>query len=255
MLGAGHIAPPAIVWTSVMAPRALGRHIVLGSEMRAIAEGKPAASLDATIELHRSILASESTLARVVAHETIHHVESGLLAASDAQRWLDLSRAGYRHDGHGRFFLDSAKKVNELVGDPGFVTVKSDDSYELSKHAEKQYFLFIYKIESGRYGYSWTTRLGPAAKDYVILKIRDNRARVVTTTDLYWANTGRKLAAQGYVSVPSDAERKLELEALFEGGNPEYSLALIRAPRENPNALGVLPARPLGQTLGRRRRG
>lgn len=253
MLGAGHVAPPAIVWKSEMGPRTLGRQIVLGSEIKAIAEGKPAADVRSTIELQRIILSNESTLARVLAHETIHHVEDGLMTQEEAKRIFALMRIGRKPAGkHGAFFLASAKKINDLVGDPSFVTVTSDESYELSQSTEKPYFLYVTKLSPGRYAFAWATRIGPSSKEYLVRKIREGAGFLVTTTDLYWSERGAKLP---YVSVPSsDTERMMELEALFEGGNRDYSLALIRAPRENPNALGVLPARPLGQTLGRRPR-
>jgi len=257
MLGAGHVAPPTIVWKSEMGARTLGRQIVRGPELQAIADGKPAKNIHSTIELQRIILSNESTLARILAHETIHHVEDGLMTQEDAKRAIALQRAGYRDPsrGHGAFFLASAKKINDLVGDPSFVTVTSDESYERAQSSEKPYFLYVTKLSPGRYAYAWTTRIGPSSKDFLVRKIREGAGFLVTTTDLYWSERGVKLTPNTYVSIPSsDKERMMELEALFEGGNPEYSLALIRAPRENPNALGVLPARPLGQTLGRRPR-
>lgn len=258
MLGVGStlpaIAPPTIVWKSAMGARALGRHIVQGSEIRAIAMGKPAASLDSVMELQRIILTSESTLARVVAHEAIHHVESGLMTEGQARQHL----AGYRDRdrGHGTFFRASAKKINDLVGDPTFVTVTSDDSYELAKASEKPYFLFVAKMGDGRYGYAWASRIGPKTKDYLVKKVREGTGAIVTTTDLYWSNGGVTLKPFGPVSLPRDETRRAELQALFEGGNPAYSLALIRAPKDDPRALGALPPDPraLGSAAGRMRR-
>jgi hypothetical protein len=252
MLGAGHIAPPTIVWVSTMAPRVLGRHIVRHSEITAMANGKPAADLNAVIELHRRILTSESTLARVVAHETIHHVDVGSWTSMQAHLALNYADP---ERGHGPFFRESAKKINGLVGDPSFVTVKSDSTYELPTTTDKSYLLFVFKLDEGRYGYVWATRLGPAAKEVVIERLRSPgrfkaQMRVVTTNDLFWTKGPKFDARSLRVAVPTEKERMAELEALFEGNSEEFSLALLRAPRQDPSALGALPA---GRAYGRRR--
>lgn len=242
MLGVTDIAPPQILWTSKMAPKRLGAHIVSGLELAAIAEGKPARELRATMELHRSILTNESTLARVIAHETIHHVEMGTMTSLDARKF----RAGFIDPtrGHGTFFTASAKKINDHVGHPEFVTVTSDASYERATQSEKPYFLFITKLGE-QYGYAWLMRVGSKSREYITKSVEKGVSHFVVTTDLYWSEKGIKFQVPPRVSMPIDKERMLELKALFEGGNRDYSLAQIRmSSRDTPGTLGTLPGRP-----------
>jgi len=163
------------------------------------------------MELQRSILEHPKTLERVIAHEMIHHVD--LLELTEDE--IHKMQRGWRRDGHGPKFHTLSRRVNEQVGDPNFVTEKSDEEYVLAP-TTKPYFLLVADLDGhGRYGYAYAVRPSPRIKKTVERKLALG-ARLLTVTDRRWS-TGPRIG-EGW-AVPVLKEDQAKLAKLFEGAS------------------------------------
>lgn len=165
---------------------------------------------DTLMEIQREVLVDDSTLERVVAHETVHHAEALELSEPDRA----LLRLGARLPGHGPEFRSRAAKINAVMG-PGFVTVESDQGYKKAT-STKEFFLLIVPILPGKLGYAWTVRPSPEILAYVERKKADGGRFVVTRDERF--TRGAKLKRGGPFAVPQDAETQAKLATLYAGG-------------------------------------
>lgn len=160
------------------------------------------------VELQRSILADDRTLERVIAHEMVHHVEMLEIYPSDVL----LMKLGVKPRSHGQRFQTLAKKINEFVGDPEFVTITSDTSYAVA--STKPYYLLIVQSKSGSFGFAYGVRLTPKMKAAITKWQEQRGARLVQTADVRW--TGGPRIGEGGVGVPYKEEEQAMLKELWE---------------------------------------
>lgn len=169
-----------------------------------------AAPQTSTIFVHKRILEDIRTLERVLAHEMVHHWEN----MNEAEHMLALLRKGIKPEStdHGATWLKGAALVNKHMG-AGFVTEKSDQDYVYAA-GKKPYYLLI----KPSWAYLWTVKVTPALAGLVEReKLRG--ARLIKTTDEFWARMTPKLGAKTtqYTRIP-DGEHADKLKKLYEGG-------------------------------------
>lgn len=165
------------------------------------------------IELQRSVLDDPRTLERVVAHEMVHHVQLLEQTEEDIERF----KRGAEFDGHGRRFLELAEQVNDHVGDPNFVTVTSDETYEVKS---KSYFLLVVPFGDegpyeGKYGYAAAGRIGPKGRRFIEKYTGpEYNAKLMRSNDPRWIAGGAKIGKQ--FGVPRDDADQATLKELYE---------------------------------------
>lgn len=217
---------PPIVWVDRRTTY-LGRCILRGDVLRAhVQQGAP---LNTTIELQRAILGDERTFERTLAHEICHHVEWMTADLLTLKSVLN----GFEKASHGARFRELGARINAAVGDPRFVTEKSDESDKLSE-TEKPYWLLIRPTDfispiatAKRLGWAWAVRLDATKKMQLRTIVEQDRAIVVETRDRYWS-LGKAKIGHASIAIPADAHRQAQLLDIVRTTPKEWSLALLR---------------------------
>ena len=196
ILGSNTPRPKIVVRNSIV--RWLGRNYFTTAH--------PETSL---IEIQRSILGDDKTLERVVAHEVVHHHNVMSMSPAD----FAMLKLGMKPSGHGRDFLEGAKKINEVMGE-NFVTRESDQSYVVA--ATKPYTILIEPALKTKLGWSWAVKLSDEAKQIIEKKKKESQAKVIVTTDPRWTS-GARIKRFAGVAIPhaGTQEEKL-LRELYE---------------------------------------
>ena len=156
------------------------------------------------VELQKRILDDPKTLERVIAHEMVHHVEFITLTPDQ----IATLRRGIRLPSHAERFLELAKQINDTVGDPKFVTVKSDESYVETQ--TRAYYVLITQGDStmgaeGMYLFAHAIKLTPKVERYVD-RVSKHGARLVRTTDRRWLR-GPRIGSGGWAMPPGEEEQ------------------------------------------------
>ena len=241
LLGHDEMPTPRIVFVDRSGVSWLGRCTVFGRDITAhLHQGVP---LNTLVELQRAILGDEATFERVLAHEVCHHVEFLTFSRGDMEGVLH----GYARTSHGHRFLELAGQINQALGDPKFVTIKSDASDRLSQ-AEKPYWLYIQSARGphplvksappNALGWKWAIKLDERKKAWLRAEIEKGAGILVETRERYWSMVPQAKIGQPVVSIPHDENRIRELADLVRLTDPAWSLALLRP------KLGELPPDP-----------
>lgn len=181
-------------------------------------EGQPYGADNTEIALQKSLMVSEESLQRIIAHELCHH-EHFLLKDKP-----ELMKLGYhtfkflhaRRDGHGSEFKEVANRFNAKYG-KDYVTRTSDEALVVNRGV-KPYFLLIWDTGK-KLVYSQAARLSSKQKAYI--ERHDCREyRLVRTDDpefIHGSSIGN-----GW-RIPSTPERKETIQKLWE--SPDIRIA------------------------------
>jgi hypothetical protein len=159
-----------------------------------------------TIQIQKNILSFPSTLERVVAHEIVHHRDFLKLTPNEKQ----LIKLGIKPSGHGPNFREGAAKINAVMG-PDYVTVKSDQTYEIQQNTSREFYVFIRPAYGDNLGWSWASRI---SDDMKALISKNSAGRLVKSSDPRWT-VGVKLKRFGGMSLPK-GESEILLRQIYE---------------------------------------
>lgn len=185
-------------------------HIVVHNHLSSRWLGKTVQTFGATrttIHLQKIVFADADTLARVVAHETIHHVQ--LMTDPPTQTQIKFNL----WDGHGIDFFRMAAKINEVEG-KDFVTKTSDSSYALAARIDRNVYMFIRQIH-GKATYQIAARLTPKMMTHM-KRFPGRLVKLLPGADAYWTD-GRppRIGSKRY-AIP-EGPRTVLLEDLLSG--------------------------------------
>ena len=166
-----------------------------------------------TIELQRQVFEDDRTLERIIAHEMIHHSDY----LSFDERTLALLRAGIKPPGHGATFLKKAEQINKIMGED-YVTKTSDQTYSLPEETTRPYYLLIYPLQDGRFGYRWGVRVTHQSNMRVRDAVLNRNAVLVASRDTRWTHGSAKLG-DTMINVPRVAAEQAELKQMHEEGS------------------------------------
>jgi len=162
-------------------------------------------SSNTTMEVQRSTLADPKTLRRVMAHELIHHWDF---------LTRDHSTGSPKSDAHGAHFLQQAARINSTEG-PDYVTVKSDQSYDVSR--VPPYYILLYPISGGRYGWGVALRPSKRQKAWIVKMRAEKQARLFRITDGRFFSGAEPIGGRGYSYSP-DKELVKFVTDLYHNG-------------------------------------
>jgi len=124
-------------------------------------------SSNTTIEIQKSILDDEKTLARVLIHELVHH-------------WVFMTNPA--EHGHNGPWKVKAEELNKTLG-AGYISQTSDESYV---QKVKEYFLVIYP-EDNNFVFMSTVNPSVMQKAKIAKRIATSNARIFKANDSYFA--------------------------------------------------------------------
>ena len=147
-------------------------------------------SSNTTIEIQKSILDDEKTLARVLIHELVHH-------------WVFMTNPA--EHGHNGPWKVKAEELNKTLG-AGYISQTSDESYVKNG---KEYFLVIYP-DRGTFIFMSTVNPSTMQKAKIARHVQDDSARIFRINDPYFAGVTS-------FSSTSKPEANEKLKTIYNG--------------------------------------
>jgi hypothetical protein len=211
MLGASDLPKPSVRLADNLGSRWLGRCV-----------WSPKAPLTTVVQIQRIVCHDLRSLQKVVAHETIHHIN--FLTKTDQE--LRTARFTHRWDGgHDARWHAMADRVNAVEG-KGFVTVTSDESTVTSSTGKK--FLMLIEPMHGpgeRFMWAWGVRISPEAQPWVQRHMVEKRAKLVESTEIRFTQGVAKIKRWGGMTICNEPEIQTELARLYREGRQNVDAA------------------------------
>lgn len=161
------------------------------------------------IELQATLFDNEETLERVIAHEMAHHAVVADAEAGDGSTLVELIRDPTK--AHGAEWKEYAKKINQAVGDSGFVTEYTDHQ---TSETSKSYYLWIeHEVRHNRLRYSVAGKLSAAMRSAMARGLQAGTGKLLEVTDPQWL--GGPGIGRGSI-VPKSPELKAALQKLWD---------------------------------------
>lgn len=248
-MGFADMVLPRIGWKEEFGAHTLGKNIAILGILIDEPAGSPRRTT--TTMLDRIILHSPQTFERVVAHEAVHHANALAATRGELEHILRRIQLGIPGREHGEDFLQLAAILNQAAGDPKFVTVHSDESYERPTQTKKPYYVYVVPLggNANHLGFSVAAKIGPKVSAWLadralkrlalrwsgdargpgaagakldaalIEKMLANEERLFLTRDPWFLEKNPpRLEVYGKIAVPPKPEEQAKIRDLYQSG-------------------------------------